>query len=99
MPHHLLSASGYLLIFMPFALLIAGQAIDAWYLSAAVVLGLGPLSRPILGNASDELPEWDERTSTLLDRLPSAYAVAFPLMMAWFLLGLHATRRRARRIG
>ncbi len=88
MPQHL-GAAGYLLIFLPFALLIAGQAVNAPYLAAAVVFGVGPLSRLVLGNVADELPEWNERTTTLLDRLPSAYAVAFPMLMALFLLGLH----------
>ena len=92
MPIHLLSASGYFIIFLPFALLIAGHQLGAPYLSAAVVLGLGPLSRLVLGNVPSELPEWNERTSTLLDRLPSAYVAAFPLLMVWFLLDLHDDR-------
>ena len=92
MTHHMLAASGYLTIFLPFALLIAGQALDAPYLAVAIVFGLGPLSRLILGNVPDELPEWEESTSTLLDRLPSAFALAFPVLMTWFLSELHATR-------
>ena len=37
MTHHMLAASGYLTIFLPFALLIAGQALDAPYLAVAIV--------------------------------------------------------------
>ena len=37
MPIHLLSASGYFIIFLPFVLLIAGHQLGAPYLSAAVV--------------------------------------------------------------
>lgn len=89
MTRHLLGATGYLTIFLPFALLIVGQVLDAPYLSALVIFGVGPLSRLVLGNVANDMPEWDERTSTLLDRLPSAYAVAFPPMMALFLLILN----------
>src|SRR5262245_65989795 len=92
MPNHLLSASGYLMIFLPLGLLIAGQALDVPYLAAAVIFGLGPLSRLVLGNVPDELPDWNERTTTLLDRLPVVYAIAFPAFMGWFLVGLHAGR-------
>ena len=95
MPHSHIGAIGYLTIFLPFALLIFGQAIDAPYLAAAIIFGVGPFSRPVLGNVSDELPEWDERTATLLDVLPVAYAAAFPLLLCWVLsdIGAHPPSR------
>jgi Fatty acid desaturase len=90
MPHNLFGAIGYLAIFLPFVLLIVGQAIDAPYLAAAIIFGVGPLSRPVLGNVSNELAEWDERTATLLDRLPVVYAAAFPLLLGWVFSDLAA---------
>ncbi len=90
MSHNRIGALGYLAIFLPFALLIVGQAIGAPYLATAVIFGLGPLSRPLLGNVSDDLPEWDERTATFLDRLPVAYAAAFPLLLGWVLIDIAA---------
>ena len=95
MPHNLFGAIGYLAIFLPFVLLIVGQAIDAPYLAAAIIFGVGPLSRPLLGNVSQELVEWDERTATFLDRLPVVYAAAFPLLLGWVLssLGAHPPSR------
>ena len=95
MPHNLFGAIGYLAIFLPFVLLIVGQAIEAPYLAAAIIFGVGPLSRPVLGNVSNELAEWDERTATFLDRLPVVYAVAFPLLLGWVLsdLGAHPPSR------
>lgn len=92
MPHHFFNALGYLAIFLPFSLLIAGPQFDMPYLAAAVVLGLGPLLRPVLGNAEHELPDWDERTTLLLDRLPSIYAAAFPFLIAWVLIDIHLHR-------
>ena len=41
MSHHFFRPLGYLAIFLPFALLIAGQQLDIPYLAAAVVSGSG----------------------------------------------------------
>ncbi|GAB3759121.1 alkane 1-monooxygenase [Ramlibacter monticola] len=78
----MVNALGYLAVFLPFALLFAGLSLGIPYLAAAVVFGAGPLLRLVLGNASSELPEWGERTATLLDRLPTLYAMAFPFLLA-----------------
>jgi fatty acid desaturase len=72
---------GYLVIFLPFGLLAVGQIVDMPYLAAAVVFGLGPLTRLALGNVPNELPEWSESEATLLDTLPALYGALFPLLM------------------
>jgi alkane 1-monooxygenase len=92
MEHRLFNASGYLAIFAPFALLIAGQSIGAPYLAAAVIFGAGPFLRLALGNAPKELPDWSERTTTFLDRLPAFYALSFPFLLGWVLMDIRLHR-------
>ena len=87
-------AIGYLLIFMPWLLLIAGQIFDLQWLAFACVFIVGPISRFVLGNVSEQPPLWSERAASALDMLPVAYAV-----ISTFSLGTSLALTRLRGIG
>lgn len=86
----LVRASGYLTVFVPPALLVAGVASGHAWLACAAVLGIAPFLRAIFGDVDDQRPDdWSELAATWLDRLPVAYALSFPACLALTLWLIH----------
>lgn len=83
----IIQAAGYLVVFAPYALFLLGQYAGVPYVAFVAVFGVGPFLRIGLGNLPEEAPEWDERLSVWLERLPMIYGLAMP---ALFLASLRA---------
>lgn len=91
-----LRASGYLTVFLPPALLVAGLASGYPWLACAAVFAAAPLLRAVFGDVDERrAPEWSERLSTWLDRLPVAFAVFFPICVAGVLWLVHGGALRS----
>lgn len=81
-----LKASGYLAVFIPPALLCIGIANGAPWLACAGVFAVAPFLRAVFGDVDEtDRFDWSERVATWLDRLPVAYAVSFPVFVAFAL--------------
>lgn len=87
----LLHASGYLAVFVPPALLVAGVATGLPWLACVAVFLIAPFLRAVFGDVDEGAPlAWSERASTWLDRIPPAFAVMFPLCLLVTLWQIHA---------
>src|SRR5947208_15535062 len=90
----LLSASGYLSVFIVPALLVYGVSNDMPYLAFGVVMLIFPMARVVFGEHQRVRTLWHEAVATALDRLPVFYGVVLLIIMAWLLhrLRLHPLR-------
>lgn len=68
-------AFGYLVIFVPLTLLVLGQIVGPPWLAFFAIFCVGPFSRFVLGNTSEQPTFWSERTASILDVLPAIFAV------------------------
>ena len=68
-----LSASGYGAIFLIPALLLLGTAMGKPWLAVGVVVFVFPIACAGCGALPSSAPEWRERVTTFLDRLPLAH--------------------------
>jgi alkane 1-monooxygenase len=86
----LLRASGYLTVFFPPALLVAGIAIGHEWLACAAVFAVSPFLRALFGDVDEQGSDsWSEQASTVLDLLPVVYALVFPVCLAVTLWLIH----------
>lgn len=86
----IISAAGYLTIFIAPALLALSAAISEPLLALGVALLLFPLARIVFGvHRAGEPPVWDERLALVLERLPVVYTFALvgalgTVLVSWY---------------
>lgn len=88
-------AAGYSLMLFAPALLMASVVLQMPWLTVAVLICGLPFLRPLFGDACAEVPEWSEKTATLLDRLPIVGAGAVFVAIALFVARLPILRHSA----
>ena len=89
MLNQLSQASGFLVIFVPPLLLVAGIGGDIPSLAFLVLFVVTPLLRVFFGDADETAPEWNETIATALEWLPRVFAVFFLFALAYALWLVH----------
>lgn len=83
--NQILNATGYLAVFVPLLVMVAGHILGFEWGPVVMFFGVFVVIRLLTGDKSIEQPEWSELLSKMLDRLPVLYTVCFLGMYAWVL--------------
>jgi alkane 1-monooxygenase len=76
-------ALGYMLVFLPGVLLVAGRELGADWMVIAAFFVVLPLLRAAIGDVPDSPPIWSEAWAGFLHRLPRAYPHYLAAIAVW----------------
>lgn len=76
-------ALGYLFVFVPGLLLVAGREFGADWLVVAAIFVVFPLLRVVFADVPGSAPVWTEGWARVLHSLPRAYAIFLGALTAW----------------
>ncbi len=80
-----LGVAGYLAMFLPVVVLVAGHTIGFEWAPVVLFFGVYPLIRLLTGEVKDKQPLWTEAASRTLAAMPVVYAACFLGVYAWVL--------------
>lgn len=90
-----LMATGYLLVFLPIAVMVVGHELGFEWGPLILFFGVFPVVRSLTGDVEKEAPVWTEGWSKFLSSMPIVYAGGFVFFFAWVVAQLGARRPEA----